>query len=138
MEDTLGNESRSIKIPRALSMSSFLVKVFSDAVLEIVRDVPGTPIAPRAGESPSTWIGIDTTPPQATSLDVVTVKKSDSDAFEIHYSFEDPLAIPDRVRLSYSPHRSGPWATIASDQACQWSLQLEATSLFTKPRICAN
>jgi hypothetical protein len=85
--------------------------------LEIVRDVPGTPIPPRAGASPSTWIGIDSTPPQATSLDVVTVKKSASDAFEIHYSFEDPLAIPDRVRLSYSPHRSGPWATIASDQA---------------------
>jgi hypothetical protein len=84
--------------------------------LEIVRDVPGIPIAPRAGESPSTWIGIDTTPPQATSLDVVTVKNSDFDAFEIHYSFEDPLTIPDRVRLSYSPHRSGPWATIASDQ----------------------
>ena len=85
--------------------------------LEIVRDVPGTPIAPRAGESPSTWIGIDTTPPHATSLDVVTGKKSDSDAFEIHYSFEDPLAIPGHVRLSYSPHRTGPWATIASDQA---------------------
>ena len=85
--------------------------------LEIVRDVPGTPIAPRAGESPSTWIGIDTTPPQATSLDVVTVKKSDSEAFEIHYSFEDPLTIPGHVRLSYSPHRTGPWATIASDQA---------------------
>jgi hypothetical protein len=85
--------------------------------LEIVRDVSGTPIAPRAGESPSTWIGIDTTPPQATSLDVVTVKKSDSEAFEIHYSFEDPLTIPGHVRLSYSPHRTGPWATIASDQA---------------------
>ena len=26
--------------------------------------------------SPSTWIGIDTTPPQATSLDVVTGKKT--------------------------------------------------------------
>ena len=73
--------------------------------LEIVRDIPGPPISPRAGESPSTWIGIDTTPPQVTSLDVTTVDGNDSDAFDIQYAFEDPLAIPDSVRLSYSPHQ---------------------------------
>jgi hypothetical protein len=85
--------------------------------LEIVRDIPGPPISPRAGESPSTWIGIDTTPPQVTSLDVTTVDGNESDAFDIQYAFEDPLAIPDSVRLSYSPHKTGPWATIATDQA---------------------
>jgi hypothetical protein len=42
---------------------------------------------------------------------------NDSDAFEIRYAFEDPLAIPNSVRLSYSPHQTGPWATIATDQA---------------------
>ena len=85
--------------------------------LEIVRDIPGPPISPRAGESPSTWIGIDTTPPQVTSLDVTMVDGNDSDAFEIRYAFEDPLAIPNSVRLSYSPHQTGPWATIATAQA---------------------
>ena len=85
--------------------------------LEIVRDVPGPPISPRAGEPPSTWIGIDTTPPQVTSLDVTMVDGNDSDAFEIQYAFEDPLAIPNSVRLSYSPHQTGPWATIATAQA---------------------
>ena len=85
--------------------------------LEIVRDIPGPPIPPRAGESPSTWIGIDTTPPQVTSLDVTMVDGNDSDAFEIRYAFEDPLAIPNSVRLSYSPHQTGPWATIATAQA---------------------
>ena len=85
--------------------------------LEIVRDIPGPPISPRAGESPSTWIGIDTTPPQVTSLDVTMVDENDSDAFEIRYAFEDPLAIPNSVRLSYSPHQTGPWATIATAQA---------------------
>jgi hypothetical protein len=85
--------------------------------LEIVRDIPGPPISPRAGESPSTWIGIDTTPPQVTSLDVTTVDGNESDAFDIQYAFEDPLAIPDSVRLSYSPHKTGPWATIATNQA---------------------
>ena len=85
--------------------------------LEIVRDIPGPPISPRAGESPSTWIGIDTTPPQVTSLDITMVDGNDSDAFEIRYAFEDPLAIPNSVRLSYSPHQTGPWATIATAQA---------------------
>jgi hypothetical protein len=85
--------------------------------LEIVRDIPGPPISPRAGESPSTWIGIDTTPPQVTSLDVTMVDGNDSDAFEIRYAFEDTLAIPNSVRLSYSPHQTGPWATIATAQA---------------------
>lgn len=84
--------------------------------LEIVRDVPGPPISPRAGEPPSTWIGIDTTPPQVTSLDVTMADGNDSDVFEIRYAFEDPLAIPNSVRLSYSPHQTGPWATIATDQ----------------------
>ena len=85
--------------------------------LEIVRDIPGPPISPRAGESPSTWIGIDTTPPQVTSLDVTMIDGNDSDAFEIRYAFEDTLAIPNSVRLSYSPHQTGPWATIATAQA---------------------
>ncbi len=85
--------------------------------LEIVRDIPGPPISPRAGESPSTWIGIDTTPPQVTSLDVTMVDGNESDTFDIQYTFEDPLAMPDSVRLSYSPHKTGPWATIATDQA---------------------
>ena len=85
--------------------------------LEIVRDISGPPISPRAGESPSTWIGIDTTPPQVTSLDVTMVDGNDSDTFDIRYAFEDPLAIPNSVRLSYSPHQTGPWATIATAQA---------------------
>ena len=85
--------------------------------LEIVKDGSGSPIPPRAGESPSTWIGIDTTPPQITDLDVVIADEDDTDAFTIRYAVDDPLAVPNSVRLSYSPHKTGPWATIATDQA---------------------
>ena len=85
--------------------------------LEIVKDVSGSPIPPRAGESPSTWIGIDTTPPQVKNLDVVMADENNTDAFTIRYTIDDPLAVPNSVRLSYSPHKTGPWATIATDQA---------------------
>ena len=85
--------------------------------LEIVKDVSGSPIPPRAGESPSTWVGIDTTPPQVTNLDVVMADENNTDAFAIRYTVDDPLAVPNSVRLSYSPHKTGPWATIATDQS---------------------
>ncbi len=84
--------------------------------LEIVRDLPGEPLGPRPGDEPASWIGIDETPPQVTQLDVEPVPGGAVGEFLISYHCEDALALPDRVRLSYSPHASGPWATIASAQ----------------------
>lgn len=84
--------------------------------LEIVRDLPGEPLGPRPGDEPASWIGIDETPPQVTRLDIEPVPGGAVGEFLISYQCDDPLALPDRVRLSYSPHASGPWATIASAQ----------------------
>ena len=84
--------------------------------LEIVRDSPGEPIAPRAGTTPTAWIGVDETPPQISSLDIRPVDDTSSGDFLIDYRCEDLLGIPDSVRLSYSPHPTGPWATIVTNQ----------------------
>ncbi len=84
--------------------------------LEIVRDAPGEPLGPRPGESPDSWIGIDETPPEISRLEVEPVPGGTAGEFRIDYACDDPLALPDRVRLAYSPHASGPWATIASEQ----------------------
>jgi len=84
--------------------------------LEIVRDLPGEPLGPRPGDEPASWIGIDETPPQVTQLDIEPVPGGAVGEFLISYQCKDLLALPDRVRLSYSPHASGPWATIASAQ----------------------
>lgn len=84
--------------------------------LEIVRDAPGEPIAPRAGETPSAWIGIDETPPQISQLDVGPAGDAAAGDFLIDYRCDDPLGLPESVRLSYSPHATGPWATIATAQ----------------------
>lgn len=84
--------------------------------LEVVRDLPGEPLGPRPGDEPASWIGIDETPPQVSQLDIEPVPGGTAGEFLITYQCEDPLALPDRVRLSYSPHASGPWATIASAQ----------------------
>lgn len=85
--------------------------------LEIVRDSKGEPIAPRAGTTPTAWIGVDETPPQISSLDIRAVDESTSGDFLIEYRCEDALGLPDSVRLSYSPHPTGPWATIVTNQA---------------------
>lgn len=84
--------------------------------LEVVRDLPGEPLGPRPGDEPASWIGIDETPPQVSQLDIEPVPGGTAGEFLITYQCDDPLALPDRVRLSYSPHASGPWATIASAQ----------------------
>jgi hypothetical protein len=84
--------------------------------LEVVRDMPGEPLGPRPGDEPASWIGIDETPPQVTQFAIEPVPGGAVGEFLISYQCEDPLALPDRVRLSYSPHASGPWATIASAQ----------------------
>jgi hypothetical protein len=84
--------------------------------LEIVRDAPGEPISPRSGVDPTAWIGVDETPPQVSTLEVKPADDAASGEFVITYRCEDPLGLPDSVRLSYSPHPTGPWATIASSQ----------------------
>ena len=84
--------------------------------LEIVRDTPGEPIAPQSGAAPAAWIGVDETPPQVSTLEVRPVDDAASGDFLIDYRCEDPLGLPDSVRLSYSPHPTGPWATIVTDQ----------------------
>lgn len=84
--------------------------------LEIVRDLPGEPLGPRPGDEPACWIGIDETPPQVSQFTIAAVPGGAAGEFLITYQCEDPLALPDQVRLSYSPHASGPWATIASAQ----------------------
>ena len=84
--------------------------------LEVVRELPGEPLGPRPGDEPAHWIGIDETPPQVSQLDIQLVPGGATGEFLIDYRCDDPLALPDRVRLSYSPHATGPWATIASEQ----------------------
>ena len=89
--------------------------------LEIVRDSPGEPLGPRPGEEPACWIGIDETPPQVTQLAAEPAADGAAGEFLITYACEDQLALPDHVRLSYSPHATGPWATIASEQPASGS-----------------
>ena len=101
MRNTRGNESQLTKIHQVLLMSHSEEGLFG-CRLEIVKDVSGSN-PPRAGESPSTWVGIDTTPPQVTNLDVVMADENNTDAFAIRYTVDDPLAVPNSVRLSYSP-----------------------------------
>jgi hypothetical protein len=77
--------------------------------LEMVADDPVSAAGPRSGDAPETWLGIDEEPPQ---VDLQSAGR-DGDALVIRYAARDPLLSPRSVRLLYSPHADGPWATIA-------------------------
>jgi hypothetical protein len=75
----------------------------------MVADDPVSAAGPRSGDAPETWLGIDEEPPQ---VDLQSAGR-DGDALVIRYAARDPLLSPRSVRLLYSPHADGPWATIA-------------------------
>jgi hypothetical protein len=72
-------------------------------------DGPG----PGGGDAPETWVGVDEEPPQVEIV-AVTAAEEVEDAILIRYSADDALLAPRGGRLLYSPHASGPWATITS------------------------
>jgi len=79
--------------------------------LELAVD-PGS-TGPRAGDSPETWVGIDEEPPQV-ELTGTERLEGDGDALVIRYRAQDILLTPRSTRILFSPHGSGPWATITS------------------------
>jgi hypothetical protein len=80
--------------------------------LEIVADEPGAVgEGPRSGDAPDTWLGIDEESPRVEIQDAA--RDAEGDTIAIRYAAHDPLLAPRSVRLLYSPHAAGPWATIA-------------------------
>lgn len=80
--------------------------------LEIVADEPGAAAeGPRSGDAPDTWLGVDEEAPRVEIQDAV--RGTGVDTITVRYAAHDPLLAPRSVRLLYSPHADGPWATIA-------------------------
>lgn len=79
--------------------------------LELVADAGGT--APRAGDAPETWVGIDEEPPQVELIGTERIEGEDQGVV-IRYGSHDTLLAPRSTRLLFSPHADGPWATITS------------------------
>lgn len=79
--------------------------------LEMAADVPEAASGPRSGEAPEAWLGVDEEPPQAEILGAA--RDEASGGIVIRYAARDPLLVPSRTRLLYSPNVEGPWATIA-------------------------
>lgn len=82
--------------------------------LEFTSDTAATTTAPRSGDAPESWVGIDEEPPQVELVDVARLGEADQPAFVVRYACRDPLPAPRAARLLYSPHAEGPWATIAA------------------------
>jgi len=81
--------------------------------LEMVADRPDGESGPRSGEVPQAWVGVDEQPPQVDLIGVSRDGEHEGGDIVIRYASSDPLLVPRGVRLSYSPHAQGPWATIA-------------------------
>jgi hypothetical protein len=80
--------------------------------LEIVADEPGSAgEGPRSGDAPDTWLGVDEESPRVEIQNAA--RDAAGDTIAIRYAAHDPLLAPRSVRLLYSPHAEGPWATIA-------------------------
>lgn len=68
--------------------------------------------APREGDLPEIWVGVDLTPPTAR----ITGAEMGRDAGEllVHWEAEDDLLDPRPVALSFAERPTGPWSTIAA------------------------
>lgn len=68
--------------------------------------------APREGDLPEIWVGVDLTPPTAR----ITSAAMGRDAGElvIQWEAEDDLLDPRPVALSFAERPAGPWSTIAA------------------------
>ncbi len=81
--------------------------------LELVADAGDESGGPRSGATPDTWVGVDEEAPQIDLVAIVRDETTTSGGLVIRYVVHDPLITPRSVRLLYSPHADGPWATIA-------------------------
>jgi hypothetical protein len=80
--------------------------------LEIVAEAAAAAgEGPRSGDTPDTWLGVDEESPRVEILEAT--RDPAGEAITIRYHAQDPLLTPRSVRLLYSPHADGPWATIA-------------------------
>jgi hypothetical protein len=75
------------------------------------RGFGGAP--PLPGDTPDTWIELDTTKPIAELMQVRAGNGDDSGALHIGWTARDKNLSNDSVELQYSPTREGPWQSIA-------------------------
>ncbi len=87
--------------------------------LEMMPAVPEAGGGPRSGDTPDSWIGIDDEPPQVELLEITRAKTGEPGGILIRYNSTDQLLVPLSTRLLYSPHATGPWATIAESLETQ-------------------
>lgn len=79
--------------------------------LEILPAGQHSGSGPRSGDAPETWVAIDDEPPQ---VDVGDAGSAETGVVQIRYACRDHLLAPRSVKISFSPHASGPWSTIAT------------------------
>jgi hypothetical protein len=82
--------------------------------LEMVSDAADDAGGPRSGAAPDAWVGVDEEPPHVELVAISRDESMPAGALVIRYVVRDPLIAPRAVRLLYSPHAEGPWATIAN------------------------
>jgi len=70
-------------------------------------------LAPRSGESPDCWLGIDEEPPVVKILRADAERTAEGMSVRIDYESQDPMLVPAGTRLSYAPSAVGPWVCIA-------------------------
>jgi hypothetical protein len=81
-------------------------------VVETSTGVQG--VAPRAGELPEIWVGVDTTRPVAKLLPADADSAARTGEISIRWEAADQMLAARPISLAYAQSASGPWTVLAS------------------------
>jgi hypothetical protein len=81
----------------------------------VIEDAAGMRgAAPREGDLPQTWVGVDMTSPAARFLTAETTHASRGEVLTIRWEASDANLSARPVTLAYGAGSDGPWTTLAS------------------------
>lgn len=90
--------------------------------------------APTRGDTPTSWIEVDTTPPMVQLSAVEPIAGENGGHLEIHWKASDKNLGNDGVSLSYRTRPDGPWKIIArnlkNDGSYRWAFPHDMGSKF--------
>lgn len=91
---------------------------------------------PKAGDEPTAWVLIDTTPPLATLTKVVPGNAEGNRSLHLHWTASDENLRPDPITLQYSLDGKTDWQPIAVNLPHKSGQQGHYTWMISNPNLC--